>query len=178
MDIIDHGDEIEHRPVHGCLDRCGIRRQIAAFQNDSTNIRIILHHFDRHLDDFPLNQSRIETSFFQKDGIAEFGLILHSRQHQRHRHADRRVGDLNQEIQEFCKANYGVTFPMAEKVSVKGSDKHPLFHWLTSKSENGVMDADIKWNFTKFLLDPQGKLVAVFPSSVNPMSEDITKLLN
>ncbi len=84
----------------------------------------------------------------------------------------------NQEIQEFCKANYGVTFPMAEKVSVKGSDKHPLFQWLTSKSENGVMDAEIKWNFTKFLVDPKGNLVTVFPSSVNPMSEDITKYLN
>lgn len=81
----------------------------------------------------------------------------------------------NQEIKEFCTANYGVTFPMAEKVSVKGDDKHPLFQWLTSKSENGVMDADIKWNFTKFLLDPKGNLVAVFPSNVNPMSEDITK---
>lgn len=84
----------------------------------------------------------------------------------------------NQEIQAFCKANYGVTFPMAEKISVKGADKHPLFQWLTSKSENGVMDAEIKWNFTKFLVDPKGKLVTVFPSSVNPMSEDITKYLN
>ena len=84
----------------------------------------------------------------------------------------------NAEIKEFCTANYGVTFPMAEKVSVKGADTHPLFQWLTKKSENGVMDAEIKWNFTKFLIDPKGKLVAVFPSNVNPMSEDITKYLN
>lgn len=84
----------------------------------------------------------------------------------------------NAEIQDFCKANYGVTFPMAEKVSVKGSDMHPLFQWLTQKSQNGVMDADIRWNFTKFLVDAKGNLVAVYPSSVNPMSEDITKHLN
>jgi glutathione peroxidase len=84
----------------------------------------------------------------------------------------------NAEIKEFCSKNYGVTFPMAEKISVKGEDIHPLFKWLTSKQENGVMDAEIKWNFTKFLLDKNGKLVAVFPSAVTPMSEEITKYLN
>ena len=83
----------------------------------------------------------------------------------------------NEEIKEFCKKNYGVTFPMAEKVSVKGSDTHPLFQWLTQKSKNGVMDADIRWNFTKFLLDENGKLLAVFPSSVKPDGEEITKYL-
>jgi glutathione peroxidase len=84
----------------------------------------------------------------------------------------------NAEIKEFCQKNYGVSFPMAEKVSVKGDDIHPLFKWLTSKQENGVMDAEIKWNFTKFLLDRNGKLVAVFPSAVNPMSDEIIKYLN
>jgi glutathione peroxidase len=84
----------------------------------------------------------------------------------------------NAEIKEFCKKNYGVSFPMAGKVSVKGDDIHPLFKWLTSKDENGVMDAEIKWNFTKFLLDEKGKLVAVFPSKVNPTSEEITKHLH
>lgn len=84
----------------------------------------------------------------------------------------------NTEIKEFCKKNYGVTFMMAEKVSVKGADIHPLFKWLTNKSENGVMDAEIKWNFTKFLLDEKGKLIGVFPSKVNPNSEEITKHLN
>lgn len=83
----------------------------------------------------------------------------------------------NAEIKEFCQKNYGVTFPMAEKVSVKGSDIHPLFQYLTSKEKNGVQDAEIKWNFTKFLLDKNGKLIAVFPSAVNPMSEEITKYL-
>jgi glutathione peroxidase len=84
----------------------------------------------------------------------------------------------NTEIKEFCKKNYGVTFPMAGKVSVKGDDIHPLFKWLTTKSENGVTDAEIKWNFTKFLVDEKGKLIAVFPSKVNPNSEEITKYLN
>jgi glutathione peroxidase len=83
----------------------------------------------------------------------------------------------NAEINEFCQKNYGVSFTMAEKVSVKGADIHPLFKWLTQKSENGVMDAEIKWNFTKFLLDENGKLVAVYPSKVNPMSEEITQHL-
>jgi len=83
----------------------------------------------------------------------------------------------NTQIKEFCKKNYGVTFPMSEKVSVKGDDIDPLFRWLTTKNENGVMDAEIKWNFTKFLLDENGKLMAVFPSKVTPMSEEITKLL-
>jgi glutathione peroxidase len=67
---------------------------------------------------------------------------------------------------------------MAEKISVKGEDIHPLFQYLTSKEKNGQMNADIKWNFTKFLINKEGKLVAVFPSSVNPMSEEITKYLN
>jgi len=84
----------------------------------------------------------------------------------------------NAEIKEFCSKNYGVTFPMAEKISVKGEDIHPLFKWLTTKQDNGVMDAEIKWNFTKFLVDKNGKLVAVFPSAVTPMSEEITKYLN
>jgi glutathione peroxidase len=84
----------------------------------------------------------------------------------------------NAQIKDFCKKNYGVSFPMSEKVSVKGDDIDPLFRWLTTKNENGVMDAEIKWNFTKFLLDEKGKLVAVFPSKVNPMSEEITKLLD
>ena len=83
----------------------------------------------------------------------------------------------NAEIKEFCKKNYGVSFVLAEKVSVQGKDIHPLFTWLTKKSANGMMDAEIKWNFTKFLLDEKGQLIKVFPSGVNPMSEEITKFL-
>lgn len=82
------------------------------------------------------------------------------------------------EIIEFCKKNYGVTFPMAAKVSVKGDDAAPVYKWLTTKSLNGKMDADIKWNFTKFLLDENGELLAEFDSKVLPDGEEIKKYLN
>jgi len=83
----------------------------------------------------------------------------------------------NDEIKAFCTKNYGVTFPMAAKVSVKGNDIAPIFKWLTNKSENGVLDAEIKWNFTKFLLDENGALIAKFDSNVSPMSDEIVKYL-
>lgn len=83
----------------------------------------------------------------------------------------------NAEIKNFCQKNYGVTFPMAAKVSVKGDDIAPIFKWLTNKSENGVMDATIRWNFNKFLLNEKGELVAYFPSSTKPLSSDITAKL-
>jgi glutathione peroxidase len=85
----------------------------------------------------------------------------------------------NTEIQEFCKKNYGVTFPMAAKVEVVGNDICPLFKYLTDQAKDlGVEAPVIKWNFTKFLLDENGKLIAVFPSKVTPMSEEITRYLN
>ena len=83
----------------------------------------------------------------------------------------------NTEIKEFCKKNYGVTFPMAAKISVKGDDMAPIYHWLTSKNENGVLDAEIKWNFNKFLIDENGKMLYYFPSKTVPMSEEITSKL-
>jgi glutathione peroxidase len=83
----------------------------------------------------------------------------------------------NEEIQEFCKVRYGVTFPLASKVDVVGDKTHPLFKWLTTKEQNGVLDAEVKWNFTKFLLDEKGKLIASFPSKVKPDSEEILKYL-
>lgn len=83
----------------------------------------------------------------------------------------------NTEIKEFCKKNYGVTFPMAAKISVKGDDMAPIYKWLTDKSRNGVLDTEIKWNFGKFLIDEKGNLVKYFPSKVTPMSEEITKNL-
>lgn len=84
----------------------------------------------------------------------------------------------NAEIKEFCERNYGVSFPMSAKVSVKGDNVDPLFKFLNDEAEQiGVKDP-IKWNFTKFLVDENGKLIAVFPSKVNPMSEEITKYLN
>lgn len=83
----------------------------------------------------------------------------------------------NEEIKSFCTKNYGVTFPMAAKVSVKGDDIAPIYKWLTSKSENGVMDADIKWNFTKFLLDENGVLITKFDSKIAPLSDEILAYL-
>ncbi|MEJ7589668.1 MAG: glutathione peroxidase [Ferruginibacter sp.] len=83
----------------------------------------------------------------------------------------------NIEIQEFCKKNYGVTFPMAAKISVKDADAAPIYKWLCNKNENGVMDANITWNFNKFLLDEKGKLVTKFDSKVSPMSEELTSKL-
>ena len=85
----------------------------------------------------------------------------------------------NTEIKEFCKKNYGVTFPMAAKVDVVGENISPLFKYLTDKAKDlGVEAPVIKWNFTKFLLNENGKLIAVFPSRVTPMSEEITRYLN
>ena len=82
------------------------------------------------------------------------------------------------EIKEFCKRNYGVSFPMADKVSVKGDDIHPLFKYLEGEASKLGVNDPVKWNFTKFLVDEKGKLVAVFPSKVKPMSPEILKYLN
>jgi glutathione peroxidase len=77
------------------------------------------------------------------------------------------------EIREFCSKNYGVTFPMMDKISVKGSDIHPLYQWLTSKSMNGVLDASVSWNFQKFLIDENGNLVESIAPREKPDSEKI-----
>ncbi len=79
----------------------------------------------------------------------------------------------NEEIREFCTKNYGVTFPMMAKISVKGDDIHPLYQWLTTKDLNGVMDSMVKWNFQKYLIDDKGTLVDVAYSKEKPMSEKI-----
>ncbi len=81
------------------------------------------------------------------------------------------------EIKAFCEKNYGVKFPMAAKVSVKGDDMAPIYKWLTSKSANGVLDAEIGWNFNKFLVDENGHMVAHFPSKVKPMDDAILSKL-
>lgn len=83
----------------------------------------------------------------------------------------------NADIASFCEKNYGVTFPMAAKISVKGDDMAPIYQWLTQKSQNGVLDAEVKWNFNKFLIDEKGNLLAYFPSKVTPMSGEITSKL-
>lgn len=84
----------------------------------------------------------------------------------------------NEEIKEFCQRNYGVSFPISEKVSVKGEDIHPLFKYLTEEAQKLGVEDPIKWNFTKFLIDEKGKLIAVIPSRVKPLSEELTKHLN
>jgi glutathione peroxidase len=100
----------------------------------------------------------------------------------------------NTEIKEFCTKNYGVTFPMAEKVSVRGDDIHPLFKYLVDQSKElakavptdnskdlvwkKFLQDPVIWNFTKFLLDENGNLIAVFHNKVSPMSEEVLKYLN
>jgi glutathione peroxidase len=99
----------------------------------------------------------------------------------------------NAEIKEFCTKEFSVTFPMAEKISVKGDDIHPLYKWLVdqskemSKTVTGQTSKDyawkaflrdpVSWNFTKFLLDENGKLIAVFHNKVMPMSDEVLSYL-
>jgi len=83
----------------------------------------------------------------------------------------------NEEIVDFCKKNYGVSFPLADKIDVKGSNIAPIYQWLTTKSKNGILDASISWNFNKFLIDENGKMIAYFPSSVKPDSDAILSYL-
>lgn len=83
----------------------------------------------------------------------------------------------NEEIGVFCQRNYGVTFPMAAKVSVKGDDIAPIFKYLTEKELNGVKNSTILWNFTKFLIDENGRLIDTFVSTTKPTDEAITKYL-
>ena len=82
------------------------------------------------------------------------------------------------EIRQFCTENYGVTFPMMEKISVKGNDMHPLYKWLTEKARNGVMDSEVKWNFQKYLIDENGNLKEVLLSKEKPMSDKVMSWLS
>ena len=79
----------------------------------------------------------------------------------------------NEEIATFCSINYGVTFPMMSKISVKGDDQHSLYRWLTSKSENGVEDSKVTWNFQKYIIDEEGQLVGHFAPTVKPDSKKL-----
>ncbi len=81
----------------------------------------------------------------------------------------------NAEIKTFCQKNYGVSFPMAEKISVKGNDTHPLYKYLKDQAEKKGMDNPVTWNFGKFLLDEKGELIATFSPRTDPMSAEITK---
>jgi len=83
----------------------------------------------------------------------------------------------NKDIKSFCEKNYGVSFPLTTRVDVKGDSITPVFDYLTHKSENGELDATISWNFNKFLIDPNGKLLQHFDSKVTPESDEILHYL-
>lgn len=79
----------------------------------------------------------------------------------------------NSDIKAFCSENYGVSFPMMSKISVKGKDMHPLYQWLTEKEQNGVEDSSVSWNFQKYLIDENGKLVKHFSPRTDPLDDEI-----
>ncbi|MBK8563859.1 MAG: glutathione peroxidase [Saprospiraceae bacterium] len=81
----------------------------------------------------------------------------------------------NDEIANFCSKNYGVTFPMFQKISVKGDDMHPLYQWLSQKDKNGWNDQAPSWNFCKYVVDEKGELVSFFPSGVKPGDVEFKK---
>lgn len=83
-------------------------------------------------------------------------------------------GDESQ-IASFCEVNFGVDFPLTEKLDVKGSKQHPLYQWLTTKELNGKKSSSVKWNFQKYLVSPDGKLIDYYFSITKPMSKKITK---
>jgi glutathione peroxidase len=83
----------------------------------------------------------------------------------------------NDSIKTFCQKNYGVTFPLTTRVDVKGQNTTPVFKYLCNKSENGVLDATISWNFNKFIIDENGNLLAHFDSKVTPDSDELLKYI-
>ena len=84
----------------------------------------------------------------------------------------------NNEIKEFCEKNFGVSFPMMSKISVKGKDIDPIFSWLSEKTKNGVMDIEVKWNFQKFLINEKGELVDFVLPKESPLSDKIVNWIN
>ena len=83
----------------------------------------------------------------------------------------------SKDIQEFCELNFGVSFPLSEKLDVKGENQHPLYTWLTSKELNGKKSSSVKWNFQKYLIDEDGKLIDYYFSITKPMSKKIVSKL-
>ncbi|MDR0385930.1 MAG: glutathione peroxidase [Prevotellaceae bacterium] len=79
----------------------------------------------------------------------------------------------NGEIKEFCSSTYGVTFPMMSKISVKGDDIAPVYKWLTTKNENGKSDAEVTWNFQKFMIDEKGNWVGTVSPKVAPTDKTV-----
>lgn len=81
----------------------------------------------------------------------------------------------DKEIAEFCELNYGVTFPMMSKISVKGKDQDPIYKWLTEKSENGKLDAEVSWNFQKFMINKNGEIEDFAGPREKPFSDKIVQ---
>lgn len=79
----------------------------------------------------------------------------------------------DEEIKEFCQVNYGVTFQMMSKISVKGDDMHPIYQWLTTEELNGLEDSKVSWNFQKYMIDEDGRLVGHVSPKTSPRSEEI-----
>ena len=82
------------------------------------------------------------------------------------------------EIKGFCQKNYGVTFPMMSKISVKGDDQNKVYQWLTQKSKNGVENAEVTWNFQKFMIDENGNYIGMVSPKESPASEEIINWIN
>jgi len=82
------------------------------------------------------------------------------------------------DIKSFCSKNYGVSFLMMSKIDVKGKTQHPLYSWLTKKAENGKLDSEVKWNFQKYLINENGELEEMLPSSESPASEKVLNWIN
>ena len=79
----------------------------------------------------------------------------------------------NDEIIDFCEQNYGVTFPMMSKITVKGTKKHPIYQFLTQKSKNNYRDSRVTWNFQKYLINKEGKIEKIISPRTRPDSEEI-----
>jgi len=79
------------------------------------------------------------------------------------------------EIASFCELNFGVSFTLTEKISVRGVNQHPLYKWLTDATENGIKSSSVKWNFQKYLVDPDRKLIDYYYSTTDPLSKKITR---
>ncbi len=84
----------------------------------------------------------------------------------------------NEQIAKFCQMNYGVTFPMMSKISVKGKDIHEVYQFLTQKDKNGLQDSQVEWNFQKYLINEEGELIKVLSPSVLPTDTEIVGWIN
>jgi len=84
----------------------------------------------------------------------------------------------DEEIEQFCRLNYGVTFPLAKKTSViEGPEQHPVFKWLTDKNKNGWTSKKPSWNFSKYLVNEQGILINYFDPSISPTGKEVTEAI-